>query len=85
MEKTIEKLKSDKHYYGKFGKKFLSNSDIYDLLHNPKEFQQPKEANINFEFGKAFHEVTHPIGATRFTKSIQVNRMRLQIIQLADG
>ena len=57
MEKTIEKLKSDKHYYGKFGKKFLSNSDIYDLLHNPKEFQQPKEANVNFEFGKAFHEM----------------------------
>ena len=56
MEKTIEKLKDDKHYYGKFGKKFLSNSDIYSLIHNPSEFQLPQDPNPNFEYGKSFHE-----------------------------
>ena len=31
----IKKLKEDKHYYGKFGKQYLSNSDISTLLTNP--------------------------------------------------
>ena len=43
MEKTIEKLKDDKHYYGAFGKKFLSNSDIFNLIHNPQDFQKEQE------------------------------------------
>ncbi len=35
-KKIIEKLKQDEHYYGKYGKQFLSNSDISILLKNPK-------------------------------------------------
>ena len=31
----LKKLKEDEHYYGKFGKQFLSNSDISKLLTNP--------------------------------------------------
>ena len=27
-ENVIEKLRNDEHYYGDFGKKYLSNSDI---------------------------------------------------------
>ena len=27
-KKAIEKLKDDEHYYGEFGKQYLSNSDI---------------------------------------------------------
>jgi len=57
MEKTIEKLKDDKHYYGTFGKKFLSNSDIYDLINNPQDFRADKEPSVAFEYGKAFHEM----------------------------
>ena len=34
MDKIIEKLKQDEHYYGDYGKQFLSNSDINILL-NP--------------------------------------------------
>ena len=34
-EKVIEKLRDDKHYYGDFGKQYLSNSDIGSLLNNP--------------------------------------------------
>ena len=34
-EEAIEKLRDDEHYYGKFGKQYLSNSDISTLLTNP--------------------------------------------------
>ena len=34
-KKAIEKLREDEHYYGKFGKQYLSNSDIGTLLTNP--------------------------------------------------
>lgn len=57
MEKTIEKLKDDKHYYGAFGKKFLSNSDIFNLIHNPQDFHKPQDPNVNFVYGSAFHEM----------------------------
>ena len=37
MTKTeiIEKLRDDELYYGKFGKQYLSNSDIGTLLDDP--------------------------------------------------
>ena len=31
-KKIIEKLRQDEHYYGDYGKQFLSNSDIHILL-----------------------------------------------------
>ena len=34
-EAIIKKLREDKHYYGEFGKQYLSNSDIRTLLDNP--------------------------------------------------
>ena len=34
-KQTIDKLREDEHYYGKFGKQYLSNSDIGTLLKNP--------------------------------------------------
>ena len=34
-EDVINKLREDEHYYGDFGKKYLSNSDITALLTNP--------------------------------------------------
>jgi len=34
-KEELEKLKIDEHYYGEFGKQFLSNSDISKLLNNP--------------------------------------------------
>ena len=35
-KKIIEKLKQDEHYYGDYGKQFLSNSNISTLLKNPR-------------------------------------------------
>ena len=34
-EDVIERLRNDEDYYGDFGKKYLSNSDISTLLTNP--------------------------------------------------
>ena len=41
-KKIIKKLKQDEHYYGDYGKQFLSNSDISILLKNPKMLREPK-------------------------------------------
>lgn len=41
MSDSINKLRNDADYYGEFGRQFLSNSDIRDLLTNPKSFKKP--------------------------------------------
>ena len=51
----IKKLRDDKHYYGKFGKQYLSNSDIYTLLNNPLAFGQPSKGSPAFLMGGYFH------------------------------
>lgn len=54
---VINKLRSDKEYYGGIGKNYLSNSDIGTLLKNPKEFGVPREDNKNFVLGRYFHQL----------------------------
>jgi len=54
-KKDIEKLKDDAHYYGKFGKQFLSNSDIITLLNDPKSFRKEKEMTKAMLLGRYFH------------------------------
>ena len=41
-EEAINKLREDEHYYGEFGKQFLSNSNISTLLKNPLSLGQPQ-------------------------------------------
>lgn len=57
MDKTeiIEKLRDDEQYYGDFGKKFLSNSDISALLYNPLEFKKPLKPSPALVIGGYFH------------------------------
>ena len=40
MQETLNRLENDEDYYGDFGQQFLSNSDIYSLLNNPKQFRK---------------------------------------------
>ena len=54
-KKIIEKLKQDEHYYGDYGKQFLSNSDISILLKNPKLLHQQKERTTAMVVGGYFH------------------------------
>jgi len=54
-EKVIEKLRDDKHYYGDFGKQYLSNSDIGTLLNNPLALGKASEMRPAFLVGGYFH------------------------------
>ena len=51
----IKKLKEDKHYYGKFGKQYLSNSDIRTLLTNPLALGEQSKPSPAFLVGGYFH------------------------------
>ena len=54
-DEVLEKLKDDNHYYGKFGKQYLSNSDISALLKDPLSFKAPSPMSSAFLVGGYFH------------------------------
>ena len=54
-KKIIEKLKQDEHYYGDYGKQFLSNSDISILLKNPRLLREDKLKTSAMVIGGYFH------------------------------
>jgi hypothetical protein len=54
-KQVIKKLKDDKHYYGDFGKKYLSNSDISKLLTNPLSLREEQKQIPAFLIGGYFH------------------------------
>lgn len=54
-EEILKKLREDEHYYGDFGKQFLSNSNIEALLSNPLSMNAPQPPNPNFAIGGYFH------------------------------
>jgi hypothetical protein len=54
-EDVIKKLRNDEHYYGDFGKKYLSNSDISTLLTNPLALGKSLEMRPAFLVGGYFH------------------------------
>tara|TARA_B100000459_G_C8590525_1_gene207526 strand:+ start:1319 stop:2062 length:744 start_codon:yes stop_codon:yes gene_type:complete len=51
----LNMLKDDSRYYGDFGKKWLSNSDIKTLRDNPKDFHQTVEKTKAMLEGSYFH------------------------------
>lgn len=57
MSNVIDKLRDDSHYYGKFGRQFLSNSDIKVLLDNPSQYGVPTPDNPVFAKGRLFHQL----------------------------
>ena len=57
-KEIIDKLREDKHYYGEFGKEYLSNSDIKNLSPNTfKQFGKIEPDNENFVKGRYFHQL----------------------------
>lgn len=56
MKEVLEKLRDDEHYYGEFGRQYLSNSDIGNLLNSPYMFGVPREDNPVFAKGRYFHQ-----------------------------
>ena len=55
MEDVLKKLENDEHYYGEFGKQYLSNSDISTLLTNPLALGKQQETRPAFLVGGYFH------------------------------
>ena len=63
----IEKLKDDEHYYGEYGKKYLSNSDIGTLLSNPQSYGIQREKTPEMVKGSYLHTlVLEPSKAVNF-------------------
>jgi hypothetical protein len=60
MKKTadvIELLRDDEQYYRGVGLNYMSNSDIYNLLNNPKLFKVPQPDGKAFAEGRYFHQL----------------------------
>lgn len=55
MKSILKKLQEDKHYYGAYGKKYLSNSNIGVLLTNPRDFGKPQQESLPMVQGRYFH------------------------------
>ena len=54
-KESLKSLENDEHYYGAFGRKYLSNSDIGTLLTNPLAFGKPSKPTLAFLVGGYFH------------------------------
>ena len=54
-KEVLKKLKDDEHYYGEYGRQFISNSDIRTLMTNPLEFKKPTPSAPHFLIGGYFH------------------------------
>lgn len=52
---SIEELRKDSSYYGEFGSKYISNSDIGTLLKNPRKFKVREEPTIPMLHGSYLH------------------------------
>jgi hypothetical protein len=57
MQSVIDELRDDDEYYNGKGKYYLSNSDIYTLLTNPKRFRARSEDSKHFHEGRLFHQL----------------------------
>ena len=53
--KILKKLEQDEHYYGEYGRQFLSNSDISALLKNPGLLREEKPKTSAMVIGGYFH------------------------------
>jgi hypothetical protein len=53
----IQRLQDDSDYYGEFGRKFLSNSDIGVLLANPKDYRKRRDDSKALLEGRYFHQL----------------------------
>ena len=86
MDKIIEKLKQDEHYYGDYGKQFLSNSDINVLLKNPKLLHQQKERTTAMVVGGYFHTaILEPDKLKRFKVIESSTRNTKKYKEMSDG
>lgn len=86
LKEIVNKLKSDEHYYGEFGKQYLSNSDIYALLNNPLDFKKPSESSAAFLIGGYFHTCILEPDKLKKYKVVQATTRNTKIYkEVSDG
>ena len=55
--KEIQELRDDKKYYGEYGKEWLSNSDITQLLNDEQQYGVPVKETEAMIKGRYFHQL----------------------------
>ena len=81
----IEQLRDDSNYYGKYGQRFLSNSDIGSLLRDPRMFRRYNDPTISMLMGSYLHtKILEPEKLDNFmivdssTRTTKVYKMALE-------
>jgi len=86
MKEIYDKLRDDEHYYGDFGKQFLSNSDISTLLKNPKDLHKPTPKSPALLVGGYFHTaILEPDKLNRFKIVEASTRNTKAYKEISDG
>ena len=86
MKEIYDKLRDDEHYYGDFGKQFLSNSDISVLLKNPKNLHKPTPKSPALLVGGYFHTaILEPDKLNRFKIVEATTRNTKAYKEISDG
>ena len=86
MKEIYEKLRNDEHYYGDYGKQFLSNSDISTLLKNPRDLHKPRPSSPAFLVGGYFHtSILEPDKLNRFKIIDATTRNTKKYKEISDG
>ena len=86
MKEIYEKLRNDEHYYGDYGKQFLSNSDISTLLKNPRDLHKPRPSSPAFLVGGYFHTaILEPDKLNRFKIIDSTTRNTKKYKEISDG
>ena len=81
----LKKLKDDNHYYGDFGKQYLSNSDISTLLSNPLAYGQPSKPTSAFLVGGYFHTAILEPNKLKKYKVIQATTRNTKVYKEISG
>ena len=84
-EEAINKLREDEHYYGEFGKQFLSNSNISTLLKNPLSLGQPQAQIPAFLVGGYFHTAILEPEKLKKYKVIQASTRNTKVYKELSG
>ena len=84
--KILKKLQEDEHYYGEFGRQYLSNSDIMALLNNPLDFKKPSPPSSAFLIGGYFHTcILEPDKLKKYKVVQSSNRNTKVYKEMSDG
>ena len=81
----LKKLTDDKHYYGDFGKKYLSSSDVGVLLSNPLALKKEQKQTAAFLVGGYFHTTILEPGKLKKFKVIPTTTRNTKLYKEMSG